>query len=95
MTLDRPQGMDIVRIDREVPDEDVGPLDAGPRQDHQDAGHDAFQADATDIAHDADDWDADVPDANDGDLRDAVASDSEVPPHIPHMNTCTPSNHGQ
>ena len=81
MTLDRPPGMDTVRIDRELPDEDVGPLDAGPRQDHEDAGGDAFHGDATDVAHDADDWDADVPNANDGDLRDAVASD--LPQDVP------------
>ena len=82
MTLDRPPGMDTFRVDREAPEEDVGPLDAEPWQDHQEVGHDAFRADATDAAHDADGWDADVPDANDGDLRDAVVSDvrQDVPP---------------
>ena len=80
MTLDRPPGMDIVRIDREVPDEDVGPLDAGPRQDHQDTRHDAFQADATDAAPDVVlTLDADP---RDTDVRDAEATDVhlDVPP---------------
>jgi len=56
-------------------------MDAGPAHDHEDAGHDAFQADATDDALDADGWDADAPDTNDADLRDVEATD--LPQDLP------------
>lgn len=68
-TLDRPPGMDTISVDREASEESVSPVDIGP--DHEDAGHDALQADATDVAHDAEV----TLDAN---ARDADGSDAEA-----------------
>lgn len=64
------------------PLEEVSLLDAGIWPDHADVGRDALHDDTNGATHITDGSDADAPDTNDGELRDAVLSDvrHDAPP---------------